>query len=142
MVLEAQAKSSRHKEKIMSLKEYFDMTKGFGIISTADSKGVVDAAIYSKPHFMEDGTLAFIMRDRLTHKNIEQNPHATYLFIEDGQGYSGKRLFMTKVSQEKNSPLLFSLKRRKTEVEKGEDLFLVFFKLENELPLLGGEINE
>ena len=31
---------------------------------------------------MDDGTLAFIMRDRLTHQNITENPHAAYLFVE------------------------------------------------------------
>ena len=55
----------------MTLKDYFTVTDGVGILSTADQKGVVDAALYSKPHCMEDGTLAFIMRDRLTHANIE-----------------------------------------------------------------------
>ena len=72
----------------MGLKEYFKSVKGTGILSTADSSGKVDAAIYSRPHFLED-TLAFIMRDRLSHKNLDSNPHAIYLFIEDGPGYKG-----------------------------------------------------
>jgi hypothetical protein len=50
----------------MDLKEYFDDTKGVGVLATADGEGKVDAAIYARPHFMEDGTLAVIMRDRLT----------------------------------------------------------------------------
>ena len=65
----------------MTIKEYFDTTKGLGILSTADSDGKVDAAIYARPHFMEDGTLAFIMRDRLSHHNLQSNPHAVYLFV-------------------------------------------------------------
>ncbi|MCP4118452.1 MAG: hypothetical protein GY737_24255 [Desulfobacteraceae bacterium] len=27
--------------------------------------------IYSRPHVMEDGSIAFIMRDRLSHKKLE-----------------------------------------------------------------------
>ena len=82
-----------------NLKEYFESTKGSGVLATADSGGEVDAAIYSRPHFVEEGTLAFIMRDRLTHHNLQSNPHATFLFMEDGQGYNGKRLFLKKVRE-------------------------------------------
>jgi hypothetical protein len=61
----------------MSLKEYFETTNGVGVLSTADSDGKVDAAIYARPHFVDDGTMAFIMRDRLTHHNLQSNSHAT-----------------------------------------------------------------
>ena len=52
----------------MNLKTYFDETKGLGVLSTADGKGRVNAAVYARPHMMEDGGLAFIMRDRLSLK--------------------------------------------------------------------------
>ena len=123
----------------MSLKEYFDQNTGIGIISTADAEGKVNSAVYSRPHFMEDGTVAFIMRDRLTHANLDANPYASYLFVEDGKGYKGKRLYLRKVREEKDSDLLYALKRRskggKT-IEKNDAKFLVFFELERELPLV------
>jgi hypothetical protein len=121
----------------MKLTEYFDHKKGFGVLSTADGDGKVDAAIYARPHFMEDGTLAFIMRDRLSHHNLQTNSHATYLFKEEGSGYRGKRLYLTRVREEKNSELVESLRRRKTVYRNGEDRFLVFFNLDKELPLVG-----
>lgn len=121
----------------MKLVEYFDQKKGVGVLSTADAEGKVDAAIYARPHFMEDGTLAFVMRDRLSHRNLQSNPHATYLFKEEGSGYRGKRLFMTRVGEERNSEKLESLRRRKPAYGNGEDRFLVFFKLDNQLPLVG-----
>ena len=121
----------------MKLVEYFDHKKGTGVLSTADSDGKVDAAIYARPHVMEDGTLAFIMRDRLSHHNLQSNPHATYLFKEEGSGYRGKRLFLTRVREEQNTGQLQSLRRRKSAYGNGEDRFLVFFKLDNELPLVG-----
>ena len=120
----------------MNLKEYFEKTKGLGILSTADSEGKVDAAVYSRPHFMEDGTMALVMRDRLSHANLQSNPHAMYLFKEDGPGYKGKRLFITKVREEKNTDLLESLRRRKTSYEDGADRFFVIFTLDKELPLV------
>ena len=121
----------------MTLKEYFETTKGLGVISTADSQGKVDAAIYSRPHFIEDGTMALVMRDRLSHTNLQSNPYAMYLFKEDGPGYKGKRLFITKVREEKNTELLESLRRRKTAYEDDADRFLVYFKIDKEVPLVG-----
>jgi hypothetical protein len=121
----------------MELKDYFEGNKGIGVLATADSEGKVDAAVYARPHFMEDGSLAFIMRDRLTHHNLQSNPHATYLFVENGPGYKGKRLFMTKLREEKDSELLYELKRREYKDDDRENKFLVFFKLNEELPLIG-----
>ena len=122
----------------MNLEQYFDSTKGLGILSTADSNGKVDSALYARPHIMEDGTMALIMRDRLSHHNLQSNPHATFLFKEEGSGYNGKKLFMTKVREEQNTELLESLRRRKSVYGNSEDRFLVFFKLDKELPLVGG----
>ena len=121
----------------MTLKEYFESKKGLGVLSTADSEGRVDAAIYSRPHIMEDGTLALIMRDRLSHTNLQSNPYAMYLFKEDGPGYNGKRLFLTKVKEEQNTERLDSLRRRKTAYGDGADRFLVYFRLDKEIPLVG-----
>jgi len=121
----------------MTLQEYFESKKGLGILSTADSEGRVDAAVYSRPHFMEDGTLALVMRDRLSHANLQSNPHAMYLFKEEGSGYNGKRLFITKVKEEKNTELLESLRRRKTAYDNSADRFLVFFRIDKEIPLVG-----
>ena len=121
----------------MNLDLYFDNTKGLGILSTADSTGKVNAAVYARPHIMEDGTLALIMRDRLSHHNLQSNPHATFLFKEEGSGYRGKRLYLTKIREEQNTDLLQSLRRRKSTDGNGDERFLVFFKLDKELPLVG-----
>lgn len=123
----------------MELKTYFENTKGLGVLSTADGNGKVNCAIYSRPHVMEDGSLAFIMRDRLTHGNIQSNPHAAYLFREEGPGYKGKRLYLSKIREEKDTERIDSLSRRRYPPDKdpGEARFLVFFKLEKERPLVG-----
>ena len=121
----------------MDLKVYFENTEGLGVLATADSEGKVDAAVYSRPHFMEDGTIAMIMRDRLTHRNLQSNPHAAYLFHEKGTGYKGKRLFLTKVREEQDTELMQSLRRRQYIDERDEVRFLVFFRIEKELTLVG-----
>jgi hypothetical protein len=121
----------------MDLKQYFENQKGVGVLSTADGDGKVDAAIYARPHFMEDGTIAMIMRDRLTHHNLQTNPHAAYLFHENGPGFKGRRLFLTKISEEADTELLNSLRRRQYVDSKDETQFLVFFKIDKVLPLIG-----
>ena len=121
----------------MELKEYFEENEGRAILATADGDGKVDAAVYARPHFMDDGTLALIMRDRLTHHNLQSNTHACYLFMEKGRGYKGKRLFLTKVREERDTELLQSLRRRQYLNEKDEAKFLVFFKVDKVLPLVG-----
>ena len=121
----------------MKLKEYFESVKGRGVLATADEDGKVDAAIYATPHFIDDETIAFIMRDRLTHSNLQSNPHAAYLFMEAGQKFVGKRLFLTKTREEQDSELLYSLRRKKYSDDKNEAKFLVFFQINKVLPLMG-----
>ncbi|MBT8351150.1 MAG: pyridoxamine 5'-phosphate oxidase family protein, partial [Deltaproteobacteria bacterium] len=65
------------------------------------------------------------------------NPHAAYLFIENGPGYKGKRLYLTMVREEKNAEQITSLQRRKRKIKVEEDRFLVFFELDRERPLVG-----
>jgi hypothetical protein len=126
----------------MPIKDYFEHTKGIGVLSTADSAGQVDAAIYARPHFMDDGTIAFIMRDRLTHHNLGENLSAVYLFIEDGHGYKGVRLYLKKVKEDTNPELLAQLTRRclspEDDAAKGSK-FLVYFAVKKTLALIGSD---
>ena len=125
----------------MDLYDYFESTKGLGVLATADGEGRVDTAVYSRPHVMEDGSVAFIMRDRLSHANLQANPFASFLFIEDRKGYKGKRLYLRKTREEKETELLYELRRRSYPSDDNpeeEPKFLVFFELEGERPLLGG----
>lgn len=123
----------------MDLKAYFEGTKGLGVLATADGEGRVDAAVYAKPHVMEADTVAFIMADRLTHHNLESNGHAAFLFVEQGPGYKGVRLFLTKLREEQDSDLLYELRSRKYPAgrEEGKTRFLVFFRVDKVLPLIG-----
>jgi len=122
------------------LKDYFEKNPGPGVLATADAQGKVNQAVFARPHVMEDGTAAFIMPHRLTRHNLQENPHASYLYMEKGPGYKGKRLYLTKVREEQDTELLYSLRRR-TYPEEKEKLegprFLVFFRVDQVLPLIG-----
>jgi len=124
----------------MNLAAYFENTKGKGVLATADKDGKVNAAIYSRPHFLEDGTVAFIMLDRRTRSNLQTNPHAAYLFMEKGPGYAGRRLHLTRIREEEKSELLVKLKRRQVTPEAAAEkgpMFLEVFQIDAELPLIG-----
>lgn len=121
------------------LREYFDSTKGFGVLSTADTNGEVNAAVYSRPHVMDDGSLAVVMNDRLSHSNVVATQKAHFLFRENTSGYKGKRLSLTMLREEEDTELLFELCRRCKidEEQPTKRRFLVFFRVDKELPLIG-----
>jgi hypothetical protein len=122
----------------MSLEEYFKNTTGTGVLATSDAEGRVDVAVYAKPHFI-DGSLAFIMNDRLSHHNLQSNPQAAYLFKENGS-HRGKRLFLKKIREEQDTELLHSIRRRSYKDDpdaENSPKFLVFFEVTKELPLIG-----
>ena len=125
----------------MKLAEYFEKKAGMGVLATADDKGIVSAALYARPHFMNEETIVFIMADRLSHNNLQSNPHAAYLFLESGDKYVGRRMHLTKIKEEKDSPLIATLRRRKTYDEKksleSETKYLVYFRIDKVLPLIG-----
>ncbi len=46
----------------MNLSDYFEKVRGLGILATADPDGMVDLAVYAKPHVIDETTIAFVMR--------------------------------------------------------------------------------
>ena len=120
----------------MKISEYFKTVKGRGVLATADSGGRVDVAWYAAPHVLDEGTIAFIMIDRLTHHNLQSNPQAAYLYSEEEEKYKGVRLFLTKLREEKESPLLDSIRRKEYPDLKGKE-YLVVFRVDKVLPLIG-----
>jgi hypothetical protein len=126
---------------MMTLSEYFETVKGRGMLATADSKGNVDVAVYSRPHFIDENTIAYIMRDRLTHENLQSNPRAAFLFMESGEKYTGKRLYLTKIKEETDPEVIKKIQWRKTykdpDDEQNAKRFLVYFKIDRVLPLIG-----
>lgn len=124
----------------MNLGEYFEQTKGNGILATADADGKVNVALYSRPHFMDDGTAAFIMAERLTRENLKTNPWAAYLFIESKEGYSGKRLYLKKVREEQNDELVSDIRRKREHIpSKTGTRYIVYFEVVKVLPLVGSK---
>ena len=125
----------------MKLSEYFEKTDGHGVIATADCEGKVGAAVYARPHFINEKTVAFIMADRLMHKNLQSNPHASYLFVESNKEDAGKRIYLTKTKEEADRKRVDEMLRKEVcPVDEGYikgKRFLVYFKVDRVLPLVG-----
>ncbi|HUW20517.1 MAG TPA: pyridoxamine 5'-phosphate oxidase family protein [Sedimentisphaerales bacterium] len=128
----------------MNLHDYFENTQGLGVLATADSDGKVDLAVYARPHVTDENTVAFIMAEHLTHQNLESNPHAAYLFVEKGPGYLGKRLYLTRLREETDRSLIESFRRRTPKICAAETLkeYLVYFRIDNIRPLVGGQADQ
>jgi len=120
----------------MKIGEYFKNAQGRGALATADASGRVDVAVYSIPHVIDQGTIAFVMTDKLSHQNLQSNPHAAYLFTEEEEKYKGLRLFLTKIREEKDSEKLAQIRKKEYPELKGKEV-LVYFRVEKVLPLIG-----
>ena len=126
----------------MSLSDYFKKVQGLGILATADSDGLVDLALYAKPCVIDETTIAFVMQERRTHQNLKSNPHAAYMFIEQGEGYAGKRLYMSKIREETNTSVVEMFRKKQPEIcAAGDDSnkYLVHFQVNDVRPLIGGK---
>jgi hypothetical protein len=128
----------------MDLKEYFTSTNGLGVLSTADEKGKVNAAVYSKPQVIDDTHVAFIMGDKLTHANLKKNPYAVFLFKEDAPDYKGKRMYLKRENETDDQELIKRTCKREypgpyCEPYYLKNSFLVYFAVDSILPLVGGK---
>ena len=123
----------------MDMGHYFENTDGTGILATCDSEGRVNQAIYSKPFVIDDKTVAFVMKQRTSHKNLRSHLQASYLFIEKGGG-KGIRFHLTMQHEDKNRSLIEALREKQPCIypkEDDSDKFLVFFEVDRIRPLIG-----
>jgi hypothetical protein len=101
----------------------------------------VGTAVYGRPHFINEKTVAFIMADHLMHKNLQSNPYASYLFMESNDRYVGKRLYLSKIKEEKDRDLIDQIRRKDScpvyEVYRDKIRYLVYFHIDKVLPLIG-----
>jgi len=123
----------------VDLANYFENTNGTGVLATSDLEGNVDAAIYARPYVIDEKTIAFSMLERLSYTNIQANPKAAYLFIERGEGYTGKRLYLTKTREETDPERIKELKKKHSKIFSPDQInrHIVYFKVEKIRVLVG-----
>jgi len=123
----------------MSLADYFESTEGIGVLATSDSDGNVNAAIYARPYVIDENRIAFSMLERTSFANIQSNPKAAYLFVERGEGYEGKRLYLTKAGEETDRERIETIRRQRPSTRQPTEAkrHLVYFTVEKTRPLVG-----
>ena len=100
----------------------------------------MNTAIYGRPHVQGRDEVVFIMLDRRSHANLADNPHACYLFLEEGTSYQGLRLYLTFLDESTDQEQIRAMSRRPRRPDEGEQerKFLVRFRVDKALNLLGG----
>jgi hypothetical protein len=130
----------------MDLKSYFEQHEGIGILATCDPAATVDMAIYSKPHVIDASTVAFVMRQQLSHQNIKGHLDAAYMFIKKTQDYKtcedykGLRLYLTMQREEINQSVIEEMRKKDPCIYLEDDdseKYLVFFTVTRIRPLVG-----
>lgn len=124
----------------MDLKHYFEAKDGWGVLATCDAQGHVDTALYAKPYIVDEKTAAFVMKERLSHQNLQSNLHASYLFMEHAPGYRGVRLYLTMLREEMNQSLVETLRKKQPMMFPAEDdsaKYVVFFQIDRVRSLVG-----
>jgi hypothetical protein len=123
----------------MSLAEYFEEIKGLGVLATSDSEGNVDIAVYSRPYIIDENTIAFSMLEKLSYSNIQANPKAAYMFVEEGPGYSGKRMHLTMTGEEKDQERIKQIRQQHSKAKDYDDKVrhLIYFTVDKIRPLVG-----
>jgi len=123
----------------MSLAEYFQNTKGLGVLATSDCEGNVDIAVYSRPYIIDEKTIAFSMLEKLSYSNVQSNPKAAYMFAEQAEGYAGTRLHLTKTGEEKDPERIKEIKQQHTKTREPDEKVrhLIYFTIDKVRPLVG-----
>lgn len=98
-----------YNETMKSLADIFSC-EGFGVIATSSRTGFVNTAVYSRPHIIDETTLAWGMTDGRTLINIRENPHASYIFRQGDFGYDGVRLGLKLLRIEEEGSMLTSIR--------------------------------
>jgi len=128
----------------MKLSNYFDKVKGFGTLSTADSKGNVNASAISKPFVVDEGTVAFVMTNNLTHRNLRSNPRAAYFFIEKSEKYDGVRLHLTRIRESRDMAAIEEIRKKRYPIFSTKysqaSKYAVYFNVDKVLPLVAAGV--
>ena len=112
---------------------------GRGVIGTASKDGVVNMAVYSIPHIVDNVTVAWGMTDGRTWNNVRENPNASYTYFAPGEGFRGARLTLTLSRTEDSGEMLEKIRKRTTSSSPGNPLavkHVAYFKVVETRPLV------
>ncbi len=96
---------------MMNMRDFFAQD-GVGVFSTSGRDGSVNAAVYARPHIVDEATVAWGMTDGRTFANMRENPQASYIFRTGSHGYSGVRLTLKLLHIEDEGQMLATIREK------------------------------
>lgn len=90
------------------LMDFFKAEGRFGVLSTADREGAVNAAIFGSARLLDTQTLALGLGDNRTLDNLKRNPQGVFLCFEPGAtllAWQGARLYLEVAEIASRGPL-------------------------------------
>ena len=93
--------------------EFFNKRPRNCLISTANSKGDVNVAVYGSPRMIDENTVVLAVRGNRTYRYLSENPKASIIVVEPGEiTHSSKavRVYLELISIETEGPLLKEFK--------------------------------
>ena len=101
------------------LMEYFNKSPRTGTLSTADTAGNVDSAVFGSPRMTDEKTVIMGLGKNRSLANLQQNPHAVYLIMEPGASimdWKGVRVYLKAQKITTSGPVLDTFRAQMAKV--------------------------
>ena len=85
------------------LMELFNKQPRIGTLSTANSKGEVNVAVFGSPHMIDENSVIMGIGKNRTFQNLKENPKAVFMIVEPGEtivDWKGARVNLEVVEME------------------------------------------
>jgi len=83
-----------NRQELMSI---FNKRPRIGTLSTANSKGEVNVAVFGSPQMIDENTVVMGIGRNRSFKNLQENPHAVFIVMEPGEtimDWKGARVYL------------------------------------------------
>lgn len=83
--------------------ELFNKRPRIGTLSTANSKGEVNVAVFGSPQMIDENTIVMGIGKNRSYQNLQENPKAAFIVMEPGKtlmDWKGVRVYLEAVAIE------------------------------------------
>jgi hypothetical protein len=101
------------------LMDYFNKAPRIGTLSTVDKAGKVNSALFGSPRMTDEKTVVMGLGKNRTLANLQQNPHAVFLIMEQGKtlmDWKGIRVYLKVKNIATSGPALETFKAQMAKV--------------------------
>jgi hypothetical protein len=88
------------RQEVMAL---FNKRPRIGTLSTSDSRGAVNVAVFGSPQMIDENTVVMGIGRNRSFKNLQENPKAAFIVLEPGKtvmDWKGARVYLEAVDIE------------------------------------------